>query len=56
MATSSFNDEFKIKDDKAAKAMIRASENPTASACIDEAAFSKELERGRLLLKKRYSP
>jgi len=55
MATSSFNKEFTIKDDKAASAMIKAMENPSAPKHINQSNFSKDLESGKSLLQKRFS-
>ena len=52
MATSSFDRPLEIKNDKAAAKLIEAEKSHKAMRKID---ISRELERGRSFLEKRYS-
>lgn len=52
MATSSFDRPLEIKNDKAAAKLIEAEKSHKAIRKID---ISRELERGRSFLEKRYS-
>lgn len=56
MATKSFHEALVIKDRKAAKALINVMDCKSSHKPIKRLDISKELERGKLYLKNRYSP
>ncbi|QZT33945.1 hypothetical protein HUR95_00440 [Caldalkalibacillus thermarum TA2.A1] len=55
MATVSFDKKMIIKDDTAANILIHELETPKHGKLIQPINIRKELQRGSLLLKKKYS-